>query len=439
MKFIRDSLITLITRILMLICGLAILALTSRMLGAEGRGIYAMVVLIVTVLKMVSSLGVEIGNVYFLGRNRIEGRKLLSNSIVFSFTLGSLVIFLFLFFQHILPLSYLQNISSKILGTAVPALPFMLLWMMISYIYMGRKQIAMYNVVQVGHPVIFSVVLFFILIVFKGDIHMVFVGWTLVHVLTGIASLFLIHKQIPVRLTFYMKEARQTIGYGIKAYLANSLQFLNYRFNYFLINHYLDDIRYVGYYSIAVAMAELLLHVPYAVGTVVLPNVSHSTEEEANRNSPQIFRHVFYIIHALALIFAVSAHLIFPVLFSEKFNYALKPFYLLIPGVLALGSSKVIINDLAGRGKPRINMIVATLTLILNISLNILLIGRFKLGLAGASMASSVSFLIGTVILVVIFLKIARTDLKTLFVLRREDITFYRNMVLRMLKRASRS
>ena len=438
MKFIRDSLITLIARLLTLICGLAILAMTSRILGAEGRGIYAMVVLVVTILKMVSSLGVEIGNVFFLGRDRIAGEKLLSNSIVFSFILGFLAICLFFIFNRITNLSYLNDIPGGILATAVPALPFMLLWTTISYIYMGRKQIAMYNVLQVGHPVIFSIVLFIILIVFKGELRTVFIGWTLVHVLMGIGSIFIVDRQIPVRLAFYTPEAGQTIAFGIKAYLANAVQFLNYRFNYFLINYFLN-IREVGYYSIAVAMAELLLHVPYAVGTVVLPNVSHSTEEEANQNSPHIFRHVFYILLVLALIFAVSANLLFPVLFSEKFNAALVPFYLLIPGVLALGSSKVIINDLAGRGRPGINMIVATITLVLNITLNVLLIGRFKLGLAGASAASSVSFFIGTLVLVVIFIKIARTNLSTLFVFKKEDVQFYRQMASQFFKRISRS
>ena len=125
MKLVRDSFITLITRILTLVFGLAILSLTTRALGAEGRGVYAMVVLVITVLKMISSLGIEVGNVYYLGRNRMEASRLLSNSVVFAVVLGFFFMLGFLLFNHWASWDYLQNVPKILLSTAVMALPFL--------------------------------------------------------------------------------------------------------------------------------------------------------------------------------------------------------------------------------------------------------------------------------------------------------------------------
>ena len=95
MKLAKDSIITLSTRLLIVVFNLFILMVTTRILGSEGRGIYAMVILVVTVLRNFSGLGIEIGNVYFMGKNRIPAEKLAANSLCFSLGLGFVTIFVF--------------------------------------------------------------------------------------------------------------------------------------------------------------------------------------------------------------------------------------------------------------------------------------------------------------------------------------------------------
>ena len=62
----------------------------------------------------------------------------------------------------------------------------------------------------------------------------------------------------------------------------------------------------------------------------------------------------------------------------------------LLPGVVLLGAGKVLTNDIAGRGYPHYNSIVAGLTLVITVALDLLLIPR--MGILGAALASSAAY-----------------------------------------------
>jgi len=257
------------------------------------------------------------------------------------------------------------------------------------------------------------------------DIQMMIGTWTAFHVITGIGSVALLRKHYPVQMTFSIPAAKSTVRYGVKAYLANMIQFLNYRIDIFLINrlHVLEE---VGYYSISVAMAEILLHIPYAVGTVVFPYVSNVSEEKANRTTPEVFRHMLFILIVTSAGFALCARLLFPLFFSDQFNAALKPFFILLPGVVALGTSKVIVNDLAGRGRPLINTVVSGAALVLNIAVNLVLIPLY--GISGAALTSAITYTLSSLALVIIFKRISGTGWKELIYLRKSDLESYKRI-----------
>jgi len=403
---------------------LVVLVVTTRVLGSEGRGIYSMVVLVVTVLKMASGLGIDVGNIYFAGRDRIELHRLVSNSMVFSVGLGSIAIVLFLVLLKCNLLGFLGNVPQNLLIVSIWALPFYLVSTFIRSLFLGKNYVLNYNLIVLAHPAIFSIVLVILLYFMRMDLSYVFCSSVTIHAVIGIGSVLVFRNYSLIQFRFFPDTARKTASYGLKAYLANIIQFLNYRFDFFLVNRFLD-LKQVGYYSISVAMAEFLLHIPYAVGTVLFPKVSNSTAEEANRYTPIVYRHVFFLIIVSSVIFSLLAKTLFPFLFSEKFNVALTPFFLLLPGVVTLGMSRVIANDLAGRGKPIYNAYIAGITLVLNTALNIFLIPRW--GIQGAAIASSITYSLSSIVLTVIFVNITRTSLKDLFLIRKSDLHFYRN------------
>jgi len=280
------------------------------------------------------------------------------------------------------------------------------------------------------------VVFLVLLVLSRVDLTLVFVLWLVGDLALGLGSLVLLRRHFPVTPMFHAPSARKTVLFGLKAFMANLIQFLNYRLDFFLVNAFLN-VGQVGHYSTSVAMAELLLLIPYAAGTMVFPRVSDSTVEEANRQTPPVFRHVLFWILATTVVFALTARFLFPFLFSRRFDEALPAFYILLPGIVFLGASRVIANDLVGRGKPLTNTAVSGISLVLNTALNVFFIPAW--GIRGAAVSSSIAYTLAAIFLLVIFLRTSKMCIADLFRVRKSDLAVYWSMADRALGRSKRS
>ena len=102
----KNSAITFSSQILIFVSGLATSIILARALGPKGKGIYTLIILIPTVMLKLGSLGIEAANVYFTGSKKYKIEDIVSNSLLSSILLGSI---LFLLFFNIYHLSIFQN------------------------------------------------------------------------------------------------------------------------------------------------------------------------------------------------------------------------------------------------------------------------------------------------------------------------------------------
>lgn len=68
--------------------------------------------------------------------------------------------------------------------------------------------------------------------------------------------------------------------------------------------------------------------------------------------------------------------------------------------------TKILIADMVGRGKPQIGTYAALISLAVNIPLNLWLIPRW--GISGAAFASSIAYIVATLVVITAFCKIAK-------------------------------
>jgi O-antigen/teichoic acid export membrane protein len=182
---------------------------------------------------------------------------------------------------------------------------------------------------------------------------------------------------------------RATLDFGLRSYVANVLQFFNYRLDAFLVNGFLGPAA-VGVYNVAVRLAELLWQLPNAVGFVLLPRAAASKPEALSRFTRRVFWLTSGVTAAGAAGLALLGQPLIVLLFSATFAEAYPALLLLLPGVVLLGGAKVLINDVVGRGFPHYNSITSGLGLVVTIALDLLLIPQ--LGINGAALASSASY-----------------------------------------------
>ncbi len=111
-----------------------------------------------------------------------------------------------------------------------------------------------------------------------------------------------------------------------------------------------------------------------------------------------------------ALVMAASAGLMLPLVFGPAFRGSVAPLLWLLPGVTFFSLTMVLAGHIGGIGKPYLNLIVATFSLIVVVPATLLLVPRF--GIAGAAVANGTSYAVSAIATVAIFCSIEKQPLK---------------------------
>jgi O-antigen/teichoic acid export membrane protein len=179
------------------------------------------------------------------------------------------------------------------------------------------------------------------------------------------------------------------LSFGLKGHIGNVLQFFNYRLDMFLVNYFVGPAS-VGIYGVSVGFAEILWYFPNAVGFVIFPKATATRPEVMSGFTPRVFWVTFGVTALGAGALAILGESLIQVIYSPNFVDAYLPMLVLLPGVILLGSAKVLTNEMVGRGYPQYNSINAGIAFILTVMFDLILIPR--LGVLGAALASSISY-----------------------------------------------
>lgn len=430
MRFIKNTLLTFSTQLISVFLGVITSVILARTLGPTNLGIYSLLLTTFSLIGSIGSLGISIANTYYGVKGEYKWNEIASNSIIAALIMGIILIVFFLSL-YFLGLSFLNNINFTVILISSIAIPSALSMGYFQNILLGQRKIKQYNAINIVQSILY---MSFIVIVlyFNGSLSGVIVSWTAAYLLTAIIPIILVYKSIPFKLHLNLNLFKKSITFGLKGYLGNLIQFLNYRIDMYLINFILLNSASVGYYSISVGLAESLWYLPGAVGTLVFARTPGLTNEERNRTTPQICRNTLFITIIFSIILVITGKYIISILYGSRYLDALTPLLVLIPGVIALSIAKVLSNEIAGRGKPIINTYIAIISIAVNVPLNLILIP--KIGIVGSALASSISYTITTIVVLSTFLKLSKSSLNETLILKKQDIEIYKTLLLKVFQ-----
>jgi len=392
---------------LTILLGLMTTAIIARWLGPTGKGQFELVMLIPQILSLLLSFGISTANVYFSGIQRVPVAALSANSVAFSLVgsaLGGIVLLLMItspLISRIVP-----GVPVRLVCLAMLSLPLALLGANLSSILLGLRRFITLS----GLRVFQAAVLVPLLLVSVKWLNLGISGAIVASIM---ASAFFV-SAVALKLrregglllpSWNYPIGKATLSYGLRGYVGNLLQFFNYRLDSFLVNLFIGAAG-VGIYSVAIVLAELLWQLPNAVSVVIFPKAANSDPKEMNRFTPRVFWVVLGLSSLGAVGLGLTGKAAIRLIFSERFLDAYSPMLVLLPGVVLLGAGKVLSNDMAGRGYPHYNSIVAGLTLVATLVLDLVLIP--KLGVLGAALASTVAYSSTFVLSLVFFAAVRR-------------------------------
>ena len=177
------------------------------------------------------------------------------------------------------------------------------------------------------------------------------------------------------------------LRYGLAGHVGTVFQSLNYRVDVFLVALLLSATD-VGIYAVAVSLAEALLLLPNALGALVMQRAA--LDPSSVRATQLTLRLGLAVATVGGVVVAVVSVRLVPLVFGREFAGATAAILALLPGILALVVWKTLVNDLAGRGFPTVKSVSAGLALVVTLAADLVLIPSF--GIAGAAAASSAAY-----------------------------------------------
>jgi O-antigen/teichoic acid export membrane protein len=387
--FIRQVGETYFTQIAVVLLGFVNSILVTRLLGAEGRGMFAVAMTVAAVGVQLSNLGLHSSNTYRVARDVRLLPVLVANSLAVSGFAGLAALLAHLLLRWRPDLAPLED---PLLALALLAIPLGLANLLCQNLLIGLQRIHTYNVIDLTTRVLAVVVVASTAFLGLVRPEIVF-GLIQASVVLSLAWCFLRLRDLFGTLVAPSWPAlRQGLGYGLRAYLGSLFAFLVLKSDVLLVK-YLRGAAETGYYSIAVGLADILLMLPAVVGTVLFPRLSAAPDlSERWRLTKRVLAVMVPAVLLALLATLVVARPFIRLAYGPAFDPSFPAVAWLLPGIGCLAINMVLMNFFASCGMPAVVVYSPLLALAFNVAANLVVVPA--LGFVGASVTSSVSYLL---------------------------------------------
>lgn len=377
---------TLSTRVLLIGFTLITSVVMARILGPEGRGLYAVAASMGALGVQFGNLGLHASNTYYGARDKTLLPALLGNTFLVSFGFGGLIAvvawIIFSKWPHLAP------IQQMLLWLSLAYIPFGLGYMLLQNLLLGIQKIRAYNIVELINRIL-VIVLIGLAIIFKVvNVETVF---TTSLVASGICLLLMVWliwaflKRFPMPSLGVLKE---NVHYGVKVYLTDLFSFVTLRMN-LLIVQYMLGAENVGYYSIAIALTDAIYVFPMVIGALLFPRLSAMDKSDKKWEfTVKVTYGVAFQMAGACVIIAFFAKPLILLLYGNSFAPSIPLVYLSLISIYFLSIQGILVKYLAACGYP--SSIMWTWFAILLVSLPVNIIFISTMGLPGAMYASIV-------------------------------------------------
>lgn len=412
--------LTLLSKIASLLMAIALLILTTRYLGAYGRGLVSLLTAYVGLIVLFSGFVGGSCLVYLIPRNK--SKEFLKQTLISSYIWSVIVSYITYKVLHIsnmlskdiLPHVFTMGILAAVLATN-------------AIVLLSLERIVSYNLVGIIQLISYLVVLVFAFIYLSRSVNTFIFSLYLSYIIPILYSTMVLLLDVwkrlettscPVNVFLSLKDI---LRYGFVSQLANVFQYLNYRLSYWILAYY-HGAYSVGIFSVGVAMSESLWLIAGSISLVLYPRISNTDDINYSRDITLRLSKISFILtlFSLSIITSLPASL-FELVLGKDFGSVKYIAYWLWAGILSFAFTSVISHYFAGTGKYHINTIASFIGLIFTVILNVLLVPTY--GYVGAALTASISYGATSLFLIYRFFSEANLPLRKILI-EKDDMHF---------------
>jgi O-antigen/teichoic acid export membrane protein len=358
--------------------------MTTRLLGATGRGEFALTMAALALVLQFSNGGLHASVIYWLGQKPSRRDEVVGLLAWFSVVPVAGVCGLVLLLVWGVP-SLLQDVPLRLLKLALLAAPPAMFLLLAGNVFLGLGRTAAFNLLDLAGKL---VGLCAVLTLLAGPLSAVFLVYALLHYAVAVAAyLQLVGPVFPPLPSGAL--LRGMFAYGLRAFLVGLGMFLVLRIDLFLVNGMLGTAA-AGQYSVAVQVGEILSLAAASIAVILFPRLTSMAAEHRWRSTMRVVRVTAWILGAVAIVVGVVSRPVFLGWFGPEFVPAVSALWWLLPGLWCLGISTILQQHLAASGMPWFLVGAMASAVVGNVGLNLVLIPAF--GIAGAAAASTATY-----------------------------------------------
>jgi len=387
----------------------------ARTLGPSGKGTYSLVVVTYSFAVLIGNLGVPVFVASNIGKLRHGTNVLLRNSM-------------FVFVCSVLVILGVFLVLRLWLGQRVPLAPFLGLLIVVIPVGLMRDHLSAFlqGLNKIGRLALTNVigqfintVLLLIFLLHNPGIWVAFYCWLAGEIISLAVTLALVWPFATPAISFLPSLFRESLKFGGAVWLSNFVGLASLRLDVFLVAYFLGTTA-VGLYSVAVSVSSLIMYFPGAMAIALLPRFSSASRDESYELAAKTCRMALLWGVGCALVLLAIGGAMIRMIYGSAFSPSVRAMMILLPGTILYGLAHITTAYFNGFvARPAINTALGAVSLVIGVGLDMILIPSF--GIAGASLASSVAYVLSMVVTLTVFSKISGRSALQLLSVGRND------------------
>lgn len=420
-SFSSNVAIVFLVKAISMIIGMATGIILARALGPAGKGSYTLITTFPAIIFCFVHFGIAEANVYFLRKQprQIDPAIVRGNTLLFTLIISGFAILVLLILKSYLLRSILAGISDGYFYIIVLLIPAFLFETFGSSLLVAYERFKLLSSIDFLLRLMDTALVLLVIYVFRLGLTGVLVSF-LFYFIVKCAILFLYgFRGETVRWRPDFKSMYSSIRFGLKSHAQSLTGILHYKVDIYILAVFVG-VTEIGYYSIAVALVSLIFFIPDAVGHVMYPRVAALKDDEANAFTAQTCRNTLFITVAPAIAILLFGRFLIGFLYGQEYLPACRALYLLMPGTAMMCVYKILTRNFTSRNRQQLTVYAGLLGLATNLAFNLILIP--KMGIAGAALATTVSYSVTSLLLLFFFLKESMVSMSEALLIKNSDI-----------------
>lgn len=231
--------------------------------------------------------------------------------------------------------------------------------------------------------------------------------------------------------SYKISDLKELYAYGFFPMVALLLNTLNYKIDVIMLKNYsFISLAQVGVYSIGYTIANKTLLIPDSLKVILISKLAKGKDhEEVSR----VMRLSFAVCILVAICIVLFGKPFIDLVYGKEYAGAYSVICISVCGTVFMTFFKMISQYNIMHKRQALNAALLTVSIIVNVGLNLLLVPIFDIN--GAAVATAIGYFVCSLVFIIYFCKVTNTRIHEAMLIQKSDIEPYLKKVKARIKK----